>query len=53
MSIFKAIKAYRAHTKSGWAACNKLGHTWPISAEEAGELPKVKTFSEIEAAYGL
>lgn len=32
------IGAYRAHTKSGWAAYDKDGVTWEVDAQTAEEL---------------
>ncbi|WP_123619072.1 hypothetical protein [Phaeobacter piscinae] len=49
----KPIAAYRAHTQSGWAASDKFGKTWPITADEAAELPQSKLFDELAEKYRL
>jgi hypothetical protein len=31
------IGAYRSATKHGWSACDKDGHTWAVTEEQAQE----------------
>lgn len=49
----KTIAAFAAHNKTGWAAVDNYGVTWPISADEAKELPQTRSFEAIAEEYGL
>jgi hypothetical protein len=53
MAQKKTLGAYRADTATGWAAYANDGTTWPISADEAAELPHLKPYSELADQYRL
>ncbi|MFY0623880.1 MAG: hypothetical protein JXQ89_19520 [Pelagimonas sp.] len=45
-----ATHAYR--TADGWAAGDKQGRTWSITAAEADSLPQVPSFDDLMKRYG-